>query len=259
MLPRLARFWDDKAVQTMIGTLTKRVAFEYEKAGHPKDEAQKLAQAEIKISLSARLINIDSYYDVRAWKKSYMAERARILNEGKPKSDVIPNELKHKCYQIVEIAHAGHGYDKLLARVVTKENMVAIACVPAAFAILKATHAAWKLRIACWLVLAALVVSGFVYNRWILLALIPVFIAERYLASSQRKYLMAVAATLLALEILVADFAGWGIAFPEERRRASDILGGFSQRTEPSWLDFYLPRRAELDDDQRRAFGPSAI
>lgn len=78
MLPRLAKFFDGIAIQMMIGSLSKEVAFEYEKLGHPRKAAQELAQQEMFASMRARNLNVDSYSDVRSWKKSYMAERAGV-------------------------------------------------------------------------------------------------------------------------------------------------------------------------------------
>jgi hypothetical protein len=83
MLRRIARFFDSFAIKMMVGTLERQVVFEYEKAGYPSREAQKLARAEMMISLAGRCVNVESYQDVRQWKASYMAERARILGEGR--------------------------------------------------------------------------------------------------------------------------------------------------------------------------------
>jgi len=77
MLPRLAKFFDSIAIRMMIGSLSKEVTFEYEKLGHPTRAAQELAEQEMFASMRARNLNVDSYADVRSWKKSYMAERSR--------------------------------------------------------------------------------------------------------------------------------------------------------------------------------------
>ena len=196
---------------------------------------------------------------VETWRFGVTAtfEKEKPMRLSESTQDIIPSQLKKNCYALVEASHKGHSYRTLLARVVTKESMVAIACVPKAFAIMKAQNVAWKIRVACWFVYVALAVCGFFYNRWILLALIPVFIADRWLASVERTSLMALGATLLVLEILADDFAGWGAAFPDERKRASDILGADFERSQPSWLDFYFPRRSELEPEFFKGFGPS--
>ena len=81
MLRRISSLLDGIAIKMMIGSLQKQVIFEYEKAGHPSKEAEKLAQAEMMISMAGQSVNIESYEQVRNWKKSYMAERARILKK----------------------------------------------------------------------------------------------------------------------------------------------------------------------------------
>jgi hypothetical protein len=77
MLPRLAKFFDGIAIRMMFGSLSTEVTFEYEKMGHPRKEAQELARQEMFASMRVRNLNVDSYSDVRSWKKSYMAERTR--------------------------------------------------------------------------------------------------------------------------------------------------------------------------------------
>ena len=77
MLPRLAKLFDGIAIKMMFGSLSKEVTFEYEKLGHPRAAAQELARQEMFTSMRARNLNVDSYSDVRSWKKSYMAERAK--------------------------------------------------------------------------------------------------------------------------------------------------------------------------------------
>jgi hypothetical protein len=78
LLASVARFFDQCAIKMMIGSLMKEVMLEYRKAGYPDNEIEKLAYAEMMISLKGRAVNVESYYEVRDWKKSYMAEGARI-------------------------------------------------------------------------------------------------------------------------------------------------------------------------------------
>lgn len=80
MLRWFAQFFDGIAVKMMLGSLNKRITFEYEKSGHARKQAEEMAWQEMFISMRARNLNVASYHDVRAWKSSYMAERARILN-----------------------------------------------------------------------------------------------------------------------------------------------------------------------------------
>jgi hypothetical protein len=185
-----------------------------------------------------------------------LEQEGDIVPEEKLMSDVIPGELKQKCYALIEAVHDGQSFRILQGRVDTKESLIAVACIRPAFEMMKALSTACKMHIACWWVFAALVLSGFVYNRWILLAIIPLFIAERWLIAYIRKLLIALAATLLALEVLADDFARWGTAFPNERKRASEILGPGSERLQPSWLDFYFPYPSKLGPEFFHGFGP---
>jgi hypothetical protein len=68
---------------------------------------------------------------------------------------------------------------------------------------------------------------------------------------------MAIAATVLSLEMLVNDWAEWGTAFPVARRQAELVFASASQLSPSRWLEYYLPRRAELDPVLVRFFGPS--
>jgi hypothetical protein len=168
----------------------------------------------------------------------------------------IPDELVKKSHAIVRLAHKNHGYRSLPARISSKQNTIALACVAEGFTMLKAVTSSWKIRVFCWLAIAAVLIVGFVFNRWILLALIPAFLAERWLASYERNAWMVLAAILLSLEMLVDDFGGWGEAFPNARQKAAEVLGLMAGQTQTEWLDFYLPRRSDLDQSMLRNLGP---
>jgi hypothetical protein len=77
MLTGLVKFLDGIAIRMMLGSLSKEVTFEYEKLGHPKRAAHELALQEMYASMRASNLNVNSYYDVRDWKKSYIVERAK--------------------------------------------------------------------------------------------------------------------------------------------------------------------------------------
>ena len=66
---------------------------------------------------------------------------------------------------------------------------------------------------------------------------------------------MLLAAMLLSLEILVSDFAGWGSAYPTAWEAARRAFGP-DDDAPMEWLDYYLPRRAELEADLVKVFGP---
>jgi hypothetical protein len=63
-----------------------------------------------------------------------------------------------------------------------------------------------------------------------------VVIADRYLKRGERESWEFLAAILLALYMLVNDFAGWGTACPDARNYALQLnLNG------SDWLIFYVP------------------
>jgi hypothetical protein len=78
MMRGLAQLFDDIAITTMIRSLRKELAVEYEQSGHDTKAAGKLARQEISISIRASKLDVDCYQDVRAWKTSYMTERAKV-------------------------------------------------------------------------------------------------------------------------------------------------------------------------------------
>lgn len=93
------------------------------------------------------------------------------------------------------------------------------------------------------------------YTSWFLLALAVSVAAERRFRYRERKAWQVLAAALLSLEVLASDFAGWGAAYPAERKEAQQAFEGL--HTE--WLDYYMPRRSQLTADDLRRFGPSSL
>src|SRR5215831_12041189 len=83
----------------------------------------------------------------------------------------------------------------------------------------------FKFRILAWsLGAVSLALAIFVSAMW-LIATALVVVAERVLAAKERKQYMFLAAILLALDVLVNDFAGWGTAVPEASNEAFRIIG----------------------------------
>ncbi len=85
-------------------------------------------------------------------------------------------------------------------------------------------------------------------------------VRHRRLGGEERRYWLLGAAMLLAAEMLVIDFAGWGTAYPRSRESAVQALGftpDSASRLE--WLDYYLPQRDELAADVVKAFGPAPM
>jgi hypothetical protein len=77
MLRRVIAWMDSASINMMLGSLLKEVTASYKKSGFVDKQAQQLASQEIKISLAANNIDLQSYQQVKAWRRRYMAERAK--------------------------------------------------------------------------------------------------------------------------------------------------------------------------------------
>ena len=167
----------------------------------------------------------------------------------------LPQNLRYKCFALVQSIHKAHGFGDLPNRLVTKNNLVTLGCQPDMLAIMQASSAAFKLRIVCWLVAVGLAVAALIYRWWLLGGLVLIFIGDRWLAAYDRKSWLVLSANLLALEMLANDLAGWGRAFPGEREKAFRLFGT-EAKPPHTWLDYYLPRRSEIDSASLKPFGP---
>jgi len=156
---------------------------------------------------------------------------------------------------LVEQTHKTVTTQPLPRMIATRRNAVAAAFLPEGRTMLAAAVSASRMRLFLWFVaIAAIVVAAF--WTWWLACLSPVAIlVERIMAAKERQFFTALAAILLGEEMLATDFAGWGKAYPEARDK---VLTGFGSPVdvETEWLDFYLPRRADLDADMLEALGP---
>src|SRR5271165_5821795 len=106
----------------------------------------------------------------------------------------VPQELTTKCFMLVEGVHKKLGLGNLPARIAQKENILAIASIPSAFAIMKDGNAAFKWRNLCWLLGGLVIFLGFKYSLWIFLFLALLAFVERRLAQVQHGTLYALAA-----------------------------------------------------------------
>jgi hypothetical protein len=68
--------------------------------------------------------------------------------------------------------------------------------------------------------------------------------------------LRIVAKTILAVEILASDFAGWGTRFPEAMRRAEKILSEVRLTSSERLMDHYLYQSLEPRRDLTRVLDP---
>ncbi len=167
----------------------------------------------------------------------------------------VPVDLLRKCTAIARATHDQMGYRPLPSLIVTRDNMVVLATVPDALTVVGTASATWKLRLMCWLLAVVIVLLAWRFSWWILLAILGVVLADRYLARTERRSWLYLAGTLLGAEMLVNDFAGWGSAYPENAALARSVLGDSAGT---AWLDFYLPRRHDLAATVLAGFGPQS-
>lgn len=66
-----------------------------------------------------------------------------------------------------------------------------------------------------------------------------------------------IAAIILAFEMLIDDFAGWGTRFPDAVHQAQRVFAQTEQSNVTRLLDVYLPNRARLDPALLEQFGSS--
>lgn len=66
---------DWSAIGGMLGTMIKRLTYEWERDGLSSEKAESRAKEEMEASLRAANVDLSSYYEVRAWKKLFSAER----------------------------------------------------------------------------------------------------------------------------------------------------------------------------------------
>jgi hypothetical protein len=168
--------------------------------------------------------------------------------------EFIPDNLVKKCIQLVHFTHRKIGTRTLPAKISFSgpSNMVALAAMERTTAVLKRAKLYAKMALVLRTALLAVPVLAWIYhNYWILAAIVVIVGVERSMIRQEKEDWMFLSSVLLSLEMLVHDFAGWGRAHPEARKRASGVLG-----KKIVWLEYYLPHRHKLDPAQLREFGP---
>src|SRR5262249_29651822 len=132
----------------------------------------------------------------------------------------LPKDLTTRCDLLIHAHHRGDGYSSLPTILWHKETQVFIAVHEDLREMVGTASKAWR-------------------------------------SKKRNEYYVLVAAIILALEMLATDFAGWGTAFPEARRKAGDLLREYLPNDRTRLLDIYLPHRAELDPALMKQFGPT--
>lgn len=169
---------------------------------------------------------------------------------------IIPVDLGRKALALVERTHESVSSRGLANKISTKRNMVAAAMLPQAFTALRAATSTFKIRVFLWVLAAVVIAACWLLTWWLAVLCGIVLVIEWILAAKERRFWILLAAVLLSAEILASDLAGWGAAYPLERPAVIEALA-LDAGAPMEWLDYYLPRRAELGPDVLRAFGPS--
>ncbi len=169
----------------------------------------------------------------------------------------IPPELLSICMPVVDQFHKKQGLSNLAANIAEDDNSAALTSIPEAFAVLNDTNRLYNIRKWCFLASIGIVCLSFLVPWWSLLTLGVIFLADRFLAYREKSGWKFLSAVLLSLEMLTNNFAGWGKAYPQARAEALGILKDNPEAPKSTWLDYYLPQRAELDSSRSKAFEPS--
>lgn len=77
---------------------------------------------------------------------------------------------------------------------------------------------------------------------------------ERILAKKQEEMYLLLSSIILALEMLVTNFAGLGESYPLARDEADTAFSKFEPVIKTILLDRYLPKRNEMPPELLRAF-----
>lgn len=181
-----------------------------------------------------------------------MDESTMVNGKAVQASQFPPKELLAKAFALINAVKIPN----LASLIATRDNMVTLGQMPDMIQIMGGGTAGFKLRMACWVGMLAAGACAWMFSWWILAAAFAAVAVERWLAAKEKKTWKFLAAVLLSLEVLANDFAGWGTALPEARRKATNLMGEPRQ----TWLDLILPGRAGLDASLlRERFGPSEI
>lgn len=168
---------------------------------------------------------------------------------------IIPLELGRKALAVVERTHQTVNARGLPNKIATRTNAVAVAMLPEAFVILRAATSTFKIRLFLWVLAIGVLIVSWLLTWWLAILSGLILVIERVLAANERRFYILLAAMLLSAEMLASDFAGWGTAYPFARHACVEAFG-CEGGTQMEWLDYYLPRRAELGADLVRSFGP---
>src|SRR5205823_4228869 len=136
----------------------------------------------------------------------------------------LPENLMKKCGGLVRMTHKTHGLRGLPAKIVTGEHMVALSCMSDTFEALQVVSSHFRYQIAAWAVAAVCLVLAVTVTWWMLIGAAAGVLAAIWCGKVVRAAWWHLATVLLGMEVLIADFCGWGTAYPELYRRALQLL-----------------------------------
>ncbi len=131
----------------------------------------------------------------------------------------VPDELATKCRQLIERYHAVHGYS-CLSDILWQSDARAFIHVGKPF--------------------------GRIFNK----------ACKLRNPKRANELLVSIAVIILALEVLVRDFSGWGNQFPDAKQRAKLMLAAHIPRPRLWLMDTYVYQRFGVSRDSVRILAP---
>ncbi len=75
--------------------------------------------------------------------------------------------------------------------------------------------------------------------------------------NKRHEYQTYLASTVLSVECLGCDFAGWRARYPEAKSKADEVLNTYFINNRTRLLDVYMPFRGQMDQSKiRQTLGP---
>jgi len=185
-----------------------------------------------------------------------LAREGYDVNDTATVDRILPSDVVTRSMLLVEQTHKTVSARELPRMIATRKNAVLSAFLPEGRAILAAAVSTSRIRMTCGVVaIVALGVAAFL-SWWVACVSVLALVAARIMATKEQEFFITLAAILLGAEMLATDFAGWGKAYPDVRDRVLIAFGG-PEDVGTEWLDYYLPRRNEIDAETLAAFGPT--
>ena len=169
----------------------------------------------------------------------------------------LPAKLMDQCKALVKLTHKTSGMRDLTQRVAAADCLAAATQFSDTFTMLQTITTSFRLSIASWIGAIVLVALALFVKWWLILVAAILVAAAKWFEHRVRRGQMYLATIFLGLEVIATDFCGWGGAYPELKTRALEILNDDMARPKTTWLDFYLPRRANFSADTAKSFGPT--